>query len=151
MSTIITDTDCIIDGQSAITLTAYICTDEAGHPVEINAETAEDAAQAYVDGGDWPAESKTYWISVNVREESDEDGDDEESIRVAIEPTEPECTEDAHEYHHPGEARSSYGGVVVEAVCVHCGLTRITDSGAQCMHTGRQGLDSTEYRTEPGF
>ena len=130
--------------------TTYICTDEGNYPTEVQAETAEDAAQAFVDGGDWPTESKTYWISVNVREESDEDGDDEESIRVAIEPTEPECTEDAHEYGDSA-VRGHGGGVVLTSMCEHCGLQKITDTWAQCRVTGDQGLDSTEYRTESGF
>ena len=121
--------------------TTYTCTDEGDYPAEFQAESAEDAAQAFVDGADWPTESKTYWINVHVTT-ADTDGED---IRVAIEPTEPECTEDAHAYGDES-VRGHGGGVVIVETCACCGMEKVTDTWAQCSATGVQGLNSTEYR-----
>lgn len=44
----------------------YQCTDGYGGEVEIEATSAPDAAQQYVDSGDWEDVAKTWWIDVRV-------------------------------------------------------------------------------------
>jgi hypothetical protein len=46
-------------------MSKYLCTD-GNAEIEIEAESAEDAAQEYVDGGDWGDRSETSWIDVYV-------------------------------------------------------------------------------------
>jgi hypothetical protein len=38
------------------------------------------------------------------------------------------------------------GGVIIREVCAHCGKYRVTDTWAQRMDTGAQGLEAVEYR-----
>lgn len=131
----------------------YQCTD-GNAAIEIEAATAEAAAQEYVDGGDWGEASKTHWVMVYCTD-TDPDGDTE-TVRVTIDPDEPSCDEgDAHDWRaphglvggikdNPGVV-SHGGGVVSTEVCVLCGQVRVTDTWAQCRETGVQGLDSIEY------
>lgn len=120
----------------------YTCTD--GHGVEeiISASCAESAAAEYVAEGDWPAEPKTYWIDIAT---VDADGTEERWL-IPVNPTAPTCPSGDHEW---GEVstRASGGGVVFHETCEFCALEKITDTWAQCSVTGRQGLDSIEYRT----
>lgn len=44
----------------------YTCTDYGGSGIEIEADSARDAAQEYVDGGDWGPIEKTEWVDVRV-------------------------------------------------------------------------------------
>ena len=41
-------------------MSEYTCSDNAEMPIEIHADTAEEAAQVFVSDADWPTESKTY-------------------------------------------------------------------------------------------
>lgn len=81
---------------------------------------------------------------------------DEETHTVALEPVEPDCEQGrAHDWRSPhsvvgGCAQSPGvqghgGGVIVREVCRHCGTYQITDTWAQDMSTGRQGLTSLAY------
>lgn len=52
-------------------MTKYICTDGYAD-IEIQADDAEDAAQQYVEGGDWNKSSVTDWIDVYVQQNTSE-------------------------------------------------------------------------------
>ena len=122
----------------------WTCSDDAGYPHEISAETAEEAARVFVSDTDWPTESKTYWISVLVRR----DGEEGACVKVAIEPQEPDCNDGSAHAWEDGTVRGNGGGVVIAERCSVCDLQRITDTWAQCRVTGEQGLESTEYRDD---
>lgn len=143
-------------------MSKYLCND-GNAELEIEADSAEDAAQEYVDDGSWGEEPKTSWVGVYVREikGKDEDGEpilgEEERHTIEVEPTEPrkmaECGHDWESPHsvvgglseNPGVFGHG-GGVIIMEVCRHCGGYRITDTWAQNPETGEQGLTSVEYR-----
>lgn len=125
--------------------------------------SATEAAQSYVDGGDWgDSDLTTCWVKVwTWRVGIDADGDIVEvgrhSQKIAIEPDEPDCIEgQEHDWQSPlsivGGCREnpgvfgSGGGVCITEVCMHCGCAKITDTYAQDPNDGEQGLDSIEYR-----
>lgn len=139
-------------------MTTYLCTDGNGD-IDITADSPEEAAQQYVDGGDWGSDSKTWWIDVRVTpyaEDGTPDSDASERHTIQVDPIEPDCTADEHDWQSPirvvgglHENPGVYGhggGVVFTEVCAHCGCYRITDTWAQRSDTGEQGLRSLEYR-----
>jgi hypothetical protein len=125
--------------------------------------SSEEAAQSYVDGGDWGNESQTCWIRVGTwREGIDEDGDivlvNQESHKITIDPEEPECLEgQEHGWQSPlslvggiKENPGVYGhggGVTISEVCMRCGCGKTTDGWAQDPSDGEQGLDSVSYES----
>ena len=140
----------------------WICTD-GNADVEITAETAEEAAQGYVDGGEWESEPSTWWIDIHctpIDDDGEEIEDEAETITVEVEPEEPECQEADHDWCSPLEVVGGIesnpgvwghgGGLKITEVCRHCGAYRITNTWAQRQDTGEQGLRSTEYRDADG-
>lgn len=135
----------------------YLC-DDGNAEIEITADSAEEAAQEYVDGGDWGDRSETSWISVYVQE-IDEDGEEvgeRESITVTLDAEEPDCVDgQAHDWRSPYSVIGGLkenpgvwghgGGVIIREVCAHCGRYKITDTWAQNRSTGEQGLTSVSY------
>lgn len=143
-------------------MATYLCND-GNAELEIEADSAEEAAQEYVNGGSWEDEPKTSWVTVYVEEieGKDEDGErilgDHVQYTIEIEPTEPrKMAECGHEWESPHSVvgglrenpgvRGHGGGVIITEVCRHCGGYRITDTWAQNPQTGEQGLRSVEYR-----
>jgi hypothetical protein len=142
----------------------YLC-DDGNAEVRIEATSAREAAQQYVDDGDWGVIEETSWIKVYVEEVhgEDEDGDEilgeREEHRIRIEPEEPECTDDIpdeHDWQSPIEVVGGIesnpgvwghgGGVIIHEVCATCGAYRDTDTWAQDPQDGTQGLRSLTYR-----
>lgn len=136
--------------------------DDGNAEVEYTCDSGSEAAQEYVDTGDWSTGSETIWIDVRTwRVGLDADGDtvcvDEDWHTIPLEPEEPDC-----EQGHDHDWRSPYsllgglrenpgvwghgGGVVITECCAHCGTYRITDTWAQNPETGEQGLRSVNYR-----
>lgn len=112
------------------------------------------AAAEGCDGGDYGEVTETLWTDIHaVCDESDE----HESVTVAIEPDAPCCAEpgQAHDWQSPHEVLGGLeespgvqghgGGVIIREACAHCGAYRITDTWAQRMDTGEQGLTSVAY------
>jgi hypothetical protein len=138
----------------------WSCTDGQGGPEVIEAETAEEAAQEYVDGGSWGMEvegATTTWIDVRCTPIVDgkPDDDERECVTVTLQPPEPKCTESEHDWQSPewlggcSENPGVWGkggGVVCTDVCSHCGTYRVTDTYAQRSDTGEQGLRSVSYK-----
>lgn len=137
----------------------YLC-DDGNAEIEIEAESAEEAAQEYVDGGDWGNGSETVWIDVYVTP-VDDDGeaidDERERITITLDAEEPECEDgEEHDWRSPYSVLGGLeenpgvwghgGGVIITEVCAHCGRYRVTDTWAQNPGTGEQGLESVEYR-----
>lgn len=133
-------------------MTAYRC-DDGNCEVLIDAETAEEAAQEYVDGGDWGYATKTFWVTVHVVKDGEEDG---ESHKVEVEPSVPKCSaRQGHQWETPHEVVGGLrenpgvfghgGGVTMTEVCAHCGCRKVTDTWAQDPVDGQQGLRSVSY------
>lgn len=134
-----------------------IYANDGNYEVSYDGLTHSEAAQKYVDDGDWGEITSTIWISVSTYLK-DADGEicDEEGHCIAIDPPEPDCIDgqehDWREEHtvvggladNPGVFGHG-GGVICKDVCAHCGAYRLTDSWAQNPETGEQGLDSVEY------
>lgn len=141
-----------------VEITEWCCTDGEGDEDDIEAESAEEAAQKYVGRGDY-GDGPT-WIDVKCTPLIDGEpviGEDDQCIAVEIEAEEPEC-EDGHEHdwcspyevlggleESPG-VHGKGGGVIITEVCSICGTYRVTDTWAQRRDTGEQGLESVEYR-----
>lgn len=137
----------------------YRC-DDGNAEVEIYAETARDAAQEYVDDGDWGEVTGTKWITVYVQQVDDDGNEigDRERIKIALEPDEPSCIDsrgDDHDWRSPielvGGCRENPGvyghggGVIITEVCMYCGTERTVDTWAQDRSDGEQGLESVRY------
>lgn len=212
-------------------MNTYLCND-GNAEVEIEAETAQEAAQEYVDGGEWGDIEETSWVKVRVTgpmpdapelddqivqfsscDDDEPQGEmlaeyctleqalgaricescyvahddtedaavlliggvpheywtfctddasthdeepDSEWIRITLEPNEPECEEgEDHDWQSPIEIVGGIaenpgvwghgGGVIITVICMHCGTERVTDTWAQDMSDGVQGLKSTSY------
>lgn len=132
-----------------------------GDELEIEADSMEEAAQEYVDGGYWGEHDKTTWVKVYVDKVWTEDmGEDamteSDSFTIAIDPEEPECFEDEHVWCSPYSVLGGLkenpgvwghgGGVIIKEVCANCGMYKITDTWAQNPENGEQGLESVQYK-----
>lgn len=134
----------------------YYVTDRESPTVEIEADSAEEAAHEFCEGGAWGQEDGTVWVDVWVDTVDDDHEDyDPEMITVTLDPEEPECTEDKHDWQSPewlGGCKenpgvfSHGGGTKGTNVCANCGAYRDWDGWAQRPDTGQQGLDSVAYR-----
>ena len=130
-------------------LTVYHC-DDGNAKIEIEAASAVEAAQEYVDGGDWgdgnEGVTETKWVSVYVwAERSDDEGhEDRECYTIALEPDELKCSASEH-FWQEISVWGHGGGVIVTEQCSHCGLQMVTDTWAQNPETGIQGLRSVSY------
>lgn len=136
--------------------------DDGNAEMEYECDCGKDAAQEYVDGGDWGSSSKTSWIEVRTwRNGIDGDGEvhavDKEHHTIAVDPEVPDCL-DGHDHRwkaphslvggckeNPG-VHGHGGGVTIHEVCTICGCGRVTDTWAQNPSNGEQGLTSVEYR-----
>lgn len=100
--------------------------DDGNCPVQITAPTAEEAAQEYVEGGDWGETLQTTWITVYVYDVKDPYCIS--THKIQIDPVEPRCTGEGHNWESPFEIvngdRSnpgvfgSGGGVRIHEVCL---------------------------------
>lgn len=135
---------------------AYLC-DDGNAEIEINAGSAKEAAQEYVDEGDYAREASegTYWVDVWVGAVGGAK-EDREQITVTVDPEEPDCAEGQdHNWISPhwlvGGCEENPGvwghggGVIYNEACRHCGCGKHTDTWAQNMNTGEQGLCSVRY------
>jgi hypothetical protein len=134
--------------------------DDGNAPVVYDDSSATDAAQDYVDNGDWGDRTDTCWIHVSTwRQGINADGDDVEcdevTHTVTIEADEPKCSASEHYWVSPHELLGGLeenpgvfghgGGVIMKFVCLHCGTYSTTDTWAQDSQTGEQGLESVSY------
>lgn len=136
-------------------LNTYFC-DDGNCEVEIEAETAQEAAEEYVSGGDWGEQSSTNFHSISVREEGHEEWDSE-TITVALDPAEPDCVEgrDEHSWVTPIElvggckenpgVWGSGGGVKGTEICEHCGTKHHFDTWVNNPCDGSEGHTGHSY------
>lgn len=160
------ESDTPLDDELVAVILPGYSADDGNAEIDMDADSPREAAQEYVDGGEWGEITETSWITVYVWRNGyvlDPDADEVERIQIdrdshtiVIEPDEPECTADDHDWQSPYSVLGGLkenpgvwgkgGGVVITEVCSHCGMYRVTDSWAQRRDTGEQGLESIEYR-----
>jgi hypothetical protein len=131
---------------------------EGGHHYDtIDADTAEKAlgvARDNVVVSNYCEIVSTIWIDVRVRcKETGEDASDS----VALDPLAPKCARGAREHDWKSPHRlvgglkenpgvwGHGGGVIIREVCMRCGCERVTDTWAEDLATGREGLESVSY------
>lgn len=131
--------------------------DDGNAEIEITADSAQEAAQEYVDSGSWGEVEATTWITVYVQEVDDEGNQigDRGRHKIALQPDEPECAAYEHDWRSPHSivggleenpgVHGHGGGVVLNEVCGRCGAKRTTDTWAQDRTDGMQGLESVRY------
>lgn len=142
----------------------YMANDGNGE-CEIEASSAKEAADEYISGGDWGEYNETFWITVRVYPRwtvgstsiDEDDFDSRRSFDVTIDPSEPRCTEDEHDWTSPYKIFGGLeenpgvfghgGGVIIKEVCSHCQATKTVDTWAQNPINGEQGLCSVAYGT----
>lgn len=131
-----------------------------------DAETGDEAAETYVEDGDWGEPESTEWIHVRAWRAGYriEDGAleeieiDDETYSIEIDTPEPDCDDDSDEHdwcspfsvvggikENPG-VWGHGGGVKITEVCRHCGTYRDTDTWATNRSDGTQGHTTIAYR-----
>lgn len=133
------------------------------------APSGREAAEEYVGDGSWGEPESTIWIRVRAWQTCLTLTDDGEVIEerangeehtIAVDPMEPECACEEHDWCSPHSVlgglrenpgvRGNGGGVIAREVCAHCGAYRVTDTWAQDPETGEQGLRSVSYEKPDG-
>lgn len=146
--------DAVIGAAPALLLPGWFANDGHAEIYIPDADSGEAAARQYVDTGDWGERHRTEWIDVWAWRRAlalDEDGQvvpieiDRDRHTIAIDPEEPPCTHDEHDWRE-WRVRGHGGGVEITQVCAHCGHYLIHDTWAQRRDTGEQGLEAVEYR-----
>lgn len=113
--------------------------------IEVMAASDGEAAQIWVQTGDYPDHPETWWIHLAVRRAyKRKKRGDFSSVSVEVPPDEPECTESKHKWVDE-QTRCNGGGVIITDTCEHCGVKRIINTWAQDRETGSQGLTSVRY------
>lgn len=123
-------------------MATYTCTD-GNASIEIIADTDREAAEDYVDGGTWGDSTATRWVIVHVTDPAGE----RTRHRITLDPPEPPCAADAHDWRTT-DVIGHDGGVIVTEACAHCGRRMVTDTWATCPETGEQGFVSVSYERQ---
>lgn len=118
-------------------------------------EAARDYADHWLCEG-WNECEGPFWIDGWLTWVDEDGGDCEEKITVQVDPPEPRCVADAHDWRgeydvvgglkeNPG-VFGNEGGVEILRVCIHCNILRVVNTWAQRPDTGQQGFTTTIYR-----
>jgi hypothetical protein len=146
------------DGK-AVLLAGWFADDGNCEVASPDAKSGKEAAQEYVDEGDWGESTETWWHNVAAYRKGyalSDDGEVEEIVAyhdthtVEAEPDEPSCEGgEEHDWSDGGDefggVRGNKGGVTITHDCTRCGLRRVEDTWAQCKSTGREGLHGIAY------
>jgi hypothetical protein len=139
--------------------------DDGNAEITVECATGQEAAQEYVDGGEWGETTRTDWIHVYAwRVGINEDGElvrvDNEKHRIELEPEAPSCVDggDEHDWQAPYEivggieenpgVSGNGGGVIMTEVCMRCGCGKTVNTWDTDMSNGEQGLTSVQYEPE---
>jgi hypothetical protein len=139
----------------------FYVADDGNYSMMIEASNPKEAAEKYVDGGDWGINTKTSWVRIYVwggwRKEKNVimhglHSNHKKyigSYRIEIEPDVIKCySERGHRWADDGPHCRTWGnggGVISKEICPRCGLIRISNSWDYDPSTGEQGLISEEY------
>lgn len=107
----------------------YICSDD-NVSLEIEANTYWEAAESFVEGGDYNVTNKTELVDVDVKRKGDPDwGSVTETVH--LHPIAPKCDYDeGHSWVSHLAQESGHGCMCFVEICRRCGLHKITDEGA---------------------
>ena len=131
----------------------YILREDQGVTKTIECEECDvhTYANEWAHEGDYGDVKSTIWVDTQIIY----DGDIIAVHTTAIDPDEPDCTEDEHDFRQSYELFGGCkenpgvwghgGGVIIHEACYHCGCKRIHNTWAQRMDTGEQGLESITY------
>lgn len=139
--------------------------DDGNAPIEFpEAESGDEAAQEYVDSGEWGEIEETHWFTVHSWRVGYmlDDGDvvkvsiDRDRHHITVNPNEPDCDgEHDHNWLSPYSLLGGLeenpgvwghgGGVITKEACGHCGKYKVTDTWATNPENGEQGLHSVAY------
>lgn len=97
-----------------------------------------------------------YWTFCADNASTHDDEPETHHVKITLEPDEPDCKDDKdHDWRSPIEIVGGIeenpgvwghgGGVYITEVCMNCGTEKLTDTWAQDMSDGEQGLDSVSY------
>lgn len=131
-----------------------------GYTEELDVEDMDEAEQEAEDllrSGSWGDEGG--WVDATITE-FDEDGEevDSRSVNVLLEPEEPKCVEDEHDWtqegegglkENPGVWSVGSGAILTRSHCTHCGIVRKVISG-DCNPPSCGNQDGVRYE-EPSF
>lgn len=127
---------------------------------------AQDTAIEWAEGGDYDLSAGPVYVDLRLAMETDDGyesgrgSDDEEQLTAVVASKEPSCShDDGHDWQSPHVIVGGIeenpgvwgkgGGVIISECCMRCGCKRTTDTWAQRMDTGEQGLTEVSY--EPGY
>lgn len=160
-----TQPGCEIVDDCLVVDTSVWYADDGNAESEFDVETRGEAAQQYVDGGDWGDDNQSGWVHVctyrkGIAANGEVGAVDREWHRVEIEATVPDCEDGKeHDWQSPHELVGGIeenpgvwghgGGAIIEECCMNCGCRKLTDTWAQDPQTGEQGLTQVSY--EPGY
>jgi hypothetical protein len=116
-----------------------------GGEESLQAPTLEEAraeAKDWAESGDYGgATAETQWIDARILQ----NGDYVETVTVAIDPEEPDCSsEDGHDWS-PDRIYGHGGGATISNTCRACGIRKTIDTWASRADTGEQGLKSLAF------
>ncbi len=145
-------------------MTKYLMIDDGNCRETIEADTLEAAVDELRDwmlSADFDTSSGPVYYDADLYEVGiDADGDETTELvhreTMEFEQDEPNCTHDGgHDWQSPYEIVGGIkenpgvwghgGGVIINECCMHCGCKRTTDTWAQRMDTGEQGLREVTY------
>ena len=123
-------------------------TKKTWHMYDGNAEitgeftSGEEAAQEFVDGGEWGDSQGPITIRCWQEDEDGERYNEEEHEMSLPEPDEPPCTGSDHDWQSPWEIVGGIeenpgvwgegGGVTIVSCCMRCGCRKTIDTSATC-------------------
>jgi hypothetical protein len=102
-------------------------------------EEARAEARAWAE--DIDADNETRWVDTRILL----DGEVIETVTTAIDPEEPDCSDDDGHDWGPDHVYGHGGGVTISNICQHCGIKKIIDTWASRPDTGEQGLKSLSF------
>jgi hypothetical protein len=106
----------------------YRCVDASGYDGEawdIQGDSPREAAQSFVDDGDFEPRNRTTWVHVRVQSPDGDEG----TYKIEIEPVAPPCTNPAGHLWLDSRRWGSGPGVLIEETCDHCGRAKRMDTG----------------------
>jgi len=128
-------------------MTTYYARTIEDEVLEIQADSAQEAAEEYVRSGEWPEADETQWVPVRVWHE-DADGNEIEDgeFNIPVHPRAPRCVDArGHEWIEDVRPQLHGGGVWYRYRCARCGLHRATDTYAHDPATGCDGCAVTYF------
>jgi len=125
--------------------TQLYATCEPGGWDEVAGDDRDAAAREYAE--EWrDTTMATELVNVIICRMEDDEPADLTYHKIILDPAEPGCVEDEHDWQTHREVWGHGGGVRWSDRCCHCGLIRETDTWATDYYDGTQGHTIVEYK-----